>query len=249
MNAPPKITAIDEVPDRHAERVVWEMLQYLHAGQTERWARAKGAIRTSQMGSVVGQQRAVARFTETVGDLALRVELNPAKRGRYLLRVISWIAYNPLTDACVLPGEPLPPQAQLGVIISFGSGRNHRPVWDSGMPLVISRHAMARLAQRANVRTINDLLLSVRELWDAAEGLLMRMVCTGLENARRANTHISMPDIIDADGDAWFEAIPAEGLRLPLSNDCVAVVAHADAGKRLLIVRTVLGAGMLNEED
>ena len=42
------------------------------------------------------------------------------------------------------------------------------------MPLLISRHAMVRLAQRANVRTVADLILAARELWDAAEGVLTK---------------------------------------------------------------------------
>ena len=92
------------------------MLAWLHAGQTERWAKAKGAINSSQMGSVVGQQRAVARFAKQVGDLAPRIELMPAKRWKYQLRIISWIMFDPAKQDIALPGAPLPAAAQLAVI-------------------------------------------------------------------------------------------------------------------------------------
>jgi hypothetical protein len=36
-------------------------------------------------------------------------------------------------------------------------------------PVVISRHALIRLTQRANVRTVADLLAAAGELWQAAD--------------------------------------------------------------------------------
>jgi hypothetical protein len=239
MTQPPAIRSLGAPPDRHAERVVNDMLAWLHAGQTERWAKAKGAINSSQMGSVVGQQRAVARFAKIVGDLALRVELSPAKRGKYHLRLVSWIAFDPVRNDAVLPGEPLPPAAQLAVVVSYCSGANHRPQWNSGIPVVISRHAMIRCAQRKNVRTVNGLLLAVRELWDAAESVVLKMVADGVARSESGKTH----------ADAWFAAIPSVGVRVPLSDGRIAVIAQASLlDKHTLIVKTVLSADDNNPE-
>jgi hypothetical protein len=57
---------------------------------------------------------------------------------------ISWIAFDPVRNDGVMPGEPLPPTAQLAIVVSYSTGRNHRPIWDTGIPLLISRHAMVR---------------------------------------------------------------------------------------------------------
>ena len=209
LHTPPAIQTPPTVPppDRHAERVVWEMLQYLHAGQAERWRKAHGALNSAQMGSVVGQQRAVARFAKTVGDFALRVELSPAKRGRYHLRVISWMPFDPVANDVVMPGDPLPPTAQLAVTISYSTGKNHKPIWDTGIPLLISRHAMQRLATRSSVRTVNDLLLAVRECWDAAEGVLVKMAVIG----QAAHPDMSLDDVIDTHGDFMVPVPPGSG--------------------------------------
>jgi hypothetical protein len=229
MNIQPKIESVGPPPDKHAERIVWEMLKYLHAGQQQRWAKARGALRSSQLGSIVGQKRAVARFAKTVGDLALSIELAPAKRGRYTLRLVSWIVYNPLADAALTPGEPLPPAAQLAIIVAYGRGANHNPQWDSALPLVVSRHAMERLAQRANVRTITDLLVSLRELWQAVETRLIQHLRDG--------------------GETWPEPPPA-GWRLPLPGlNALAVVGRSDNSRRQVVVKTILSADTLSEED
>jgi hypothetical protein len=47
------------------------------------------------------------------------------------------------------------------------------------VPLVIIRHAFVRLTQRANVRTIADLLAAAGELWQAVD--------------RQLNTHLERP--------------------------------------------------------
>ena len=79
--------AIAGVPDRHCERVVKNMLEFLGAENKRLWAGAVGSLHTSQMGNPVGQQRAVARFRRAVGDLALDVRLKSGRRGRCELTI------------------------------------------------------------------------------------------------------------------------------------------------------------------
>jgi len=241
MIAPRIATPADgqDVPDKHAERIVWEMVRFLHAGMEQRWSLARGALNTSQMGNPVGQMRAVRRFAEMVGDFALRVRLTPAKRGRYQLMVVSWSAFDPTKKKTIAPGEPLPPNAQLAILVSHCEGKNHNPSWFVCAPLVISRHAMVRLATRRNVRTTRDLLLAVRELWDAAEKVMTKMMLDGVT----AHPDMTPTDAANTYGDDWFAALPAAGLRLPLRGGGIAVLGAHEIG-RTLIIKTILADDM-----
>ena len=163
MNAP-AIQSIGVPPDRHAERIVSRCCNT--SKPDRRNAGPKPKARSSRR-KWVRWLDSSARWRGPARpwvDLALSVELTPAKRGKYVLRLVSWIAFDPATNKVAPPGDPLPPGAQLAVIVAHSTGANHRPQWNAVVPLVTSRHACTRLAQRANVRGVGDLLVRLREL-------------------------------------------------------------------------------------
>jgi hypothetical protein len=94
------------------------------------------------------------------------------------------------------------------------------------VPLVIIRHALVRLTQRANVRTIADLLAAAGELWQAVDRQL------------------------NASGEALE---PPRGWRIPLMTGrpaslAFAMVGRIGGGTRRFIAKTVLGAGIVNDD-
>jgi hypothetical protein len=170
---PPTIQSVGPPPEKHAMRIVSEMIEYLHDRQRDLWARAAGSINTKQMGSVVGQERAIARFQKQNEGLILKTWFTPGSRGRYKLRAVMWMIWNPAGDGghgdMAGPNNPLPDNAQLAVGIAVRTGRDTE--FKTYVPLVITRHAMVRLAERAGVRTVDDLLLVMKLLWNAAMAL------------------------------------------------------------------------------
>jgi hypothetical protein len=216
------IQSIGEPPDRHAERVADLFLRHLFARQGELWANVEGSLHRKQMGSIVGQRRAVARFRRAAGDLALSIDLTPGSRGRYLLMFTSCMLWDVAVDEAADLDRPIPSRCWLAVGVAFNNG-GEPDDWDCRVPLLITRHAIVRLAQRSGVRTIPDLLTAAKDLWRAALTLLAEVDATG---------DIA---ILQREGAIW---------RLPLANGPIAVIGVASTAGRQLIVKTILSADM-----
>jgi hypothetical protein len=138
--------------------------------QERLWDNAAGSLNRKQMGNVIGQQRSVARLQKAAGDLLLDVKLHTGKRGRYNLEIAIWLIFDPVTNGYVSGDRPFPFAACPAVAINVSSGRKEG--WAVALPLVISRHAVIRLAQRANVRTTAELLSALGSLWRAVRALI-----------------------------------------------------------------------------
>ena len=174
MNAP-VIRSVGPPPDAHAQRIVHEMLRWLHTERARLSWRCTEMIDVGQMGSLVGQQRVTERVRKTMGSLALDIRLAPGKRGKFTLMVVDWTIVDAETGkAAEDDGAPTPDRAWLGAVMSLYTGLHHRPVTHVKMPLVVSHHACVRLAQRAGVRTVGDMIVAMRELWRAVFILMDR---------------------------------------------------------------------------
>jgi hypothetical protein len=219
MNAP-VIQSLGAPPDRHAERIVDEMLTWLHTRQREIWPRAKGSLRTQQMGNPTGQARAVERMRKAMGDLVLELKLNPGKRGRYELYMVNWVVVDTLRNKIADLMEPPPALSALALTLAMSDRAQE---WRSSVPLIVTRHAIIRLAQRAEMRTVEDLYKALRMLWWALYDLVIKDVASGRS----------------PDNATWCEP-PDCGWRLRLDNGAIAVVGRDEDGARRMIVKTIL---------
>lgn len=169
MNAQPRIQSVGIPPDKHAEPITDQMLAYLHAEYGRLWDNVAGSLAKKQLGNPIAQQRAVARFARAAGALALDIQLQTGKRGKFHLVFVSWLLWDPARDT--MADTKLPPPATAWLAIGYAStGRSLE--WTCGVPLLLRRHACVRLAQRAGVRTVADLMTALRELWDAMAVLI-----------------------------------------------------------------------------
>jgi len=218
----PSIASVGPPPTRHAERVVDAMLVWLHGRQAEVFARARGSFKSSQMGNPVGQERAVARLRKALGEMALGLYLSPAKRGKYRLTLVQWMIWNTTKDELTAPEEPCPASAQLAIVVSFRSALS-RHEWEPTIPMLVTRHAIVRLAERADVRTVGDLIEALRQLWLVLYDLLMRDVLDG---------------VIAGDKGRWCNP-PPEGWRVRMDSGPIAVIGRDENSNRLL-VKTIL---------
>lgn len=228
MNAP-VIVSVGPPPDLHAERIVTEMLRWLHAEhklQHERLlACARGILDVRTMGTPKGQHRAAARLKKATNDIALDIRLLTAKRGKFILTLVDWSIWDPIAGVLAEDG-PMPPIAWLAGVLTVFTGANHRPEVRLATPLVVTRHACVRLAQRAGVRTVDDLIVAMRELWRATSALIY-----GLDQDR----WLSPPN------NGWFLPIKTvDGETL-----ATAVLERDRDGGEWLVAKTVLDGDMV----
>ena len=196
LRAPPAIQTPPSmpVPDRHAERVADDWLRFLHRDQARLWANAGKSLDRDKMINPVSQARAVERFKRAAGELVLDIDLQPGKKGRYQLMFATWVLWDLTKDERADPGQPFPINARPAVMVGFSNGtridrritghpafageRTISPAeyddWNAGMPLIISRHACIRAAQRAEVRTVGDMVALLRSIWLATKDLMTR---------------------------------------------------------------------------
>jgi hypothetical protein len=224
MNDAPRITSIGPPPERHAERIVDEMILWLHGRQQEIWVKAKGSLRTKQLGNPVGQTRAVARMREALGDMVLALDLQTGKRGRFVLQMIAWTVWDSARNASVELDAPPPAYASLGVVYATTDRTRE---WRGTIPLVVTRHALVRLAERAGMRTVEDLYDALLLIWRGFCDILS----SGDDNALARNRTFNPPP---------------QGWRVPLRHGFgVAVMSKNDAAadEPRLVVKTILPVG------
>jgi hypothetical protein len=213
----PSIQSIGPPPTRHAERVVDEMLVFLHRQHGVFFEKARRVIDPRQMGTPVGLRRTSSRLMDSLGVLALAVYVQEAKRGKGSVSFADWTVWD--VEAGKEAGEAMPLNACLAAFMNTYRCVHHRPQIVSTAPLLVSRHACVRLAQRADVRTVSDLILVMRDLWAKTFALI-----TGPEKS-------------------WLE--PHDGhWRIPLAQGQIAILTPCHDGARRLVVKTILDRNM-----
>jgi hypothetical protein len=212
LDAEPKITSVGPPSSQHATRIVGFMLDHLHSRRMAIQPTLNGIIVPSRMGTPVGQMRVFERLKRAMGGTALDLHITTAKRGRFLLMTTEW---QPIANGSLIKSGALPPNAGLAAVTAFITAVRHQGRGKSETPLVVTRHALARMAERAEVRTIEDMLDGVRDLWKAA-GVIM-----------------SAPD------EAWRQPPRGNAWQVPVAGG-VAVLAPNDDGSRQLAAVTVL---------
>jgi hypothetical protein len=163
-SSPPTIRVADP-PERHAARIVAEMVKWLAVEQSrfEHVLAREIATGRSRLGSVIAQERLVARLRRA-GDGKGLVDLRlwPGKKAGFLIRWTDWRAVTPQTARMLKEGEPVPERAWLSCEIMYFTARHptryHRA-------FLLTHHAMVRLATRCGATTPDHLLDAMREIW------------------------------------------------------------------------------------
>ena len=225
MNAAPKIApriqSIGAPSPQHASRIVGEMLAYLYARRREIQPKLTGVFDPAQFGSVIGQQRTFERFKRAAGSTALYLHLQTGKRARGRITLAEWTLATP--EGKVVDDGPLPLGAGIAGIMSTYRIEHHRPAIRRGRVLTVSRHALIRLAERGDVRTVDELLLSIMSLWACSFAILF------------------------GSDDVWSNPPRGGAWQVPVAADAVAVLAPHRDGSRCLAALTVLDRSMANE--
>jgi hypothetical protein len=155
------------VPERHADRVVAEMLRWIVADRQQRMAALKETLRSAPDASPGDQQRLVDTFKQIGGPFFPIVSLiESRKRGRYEIWISSIDGWNRDTQEIIFTSSdaiPERPQLAASIIIARGLG-HHRHDVKACVGLIISHHALSRLVQRSENRTVEDLLAAVTSL-------------------------------------------------------------------------------------
>jgi hypothetical protein len=156
MNAP-VISSIGRPPEKPADRIVAEMLRWLAAESDRLMPRVQTILDEADhlAGSSRAQQRFALKLSRAADLLLLGMWLQPGKRGKFRLFLHVWSV------------DPTRPQIRLGTIAIGGAG-NFRVEENYHRLLTVSHHALSRLAQRCEVRTVLDLHMALGAMGTAA---------------------------------------------------------------------------------
>jgi hypothetical protein len=150
-----EITSVGLPPERHADRVI-EMLREIATDSAHLVPTILAAASASSDGSPSAQRKMAMRVRKAG---ALDTHLVPGKRGRYQLHFFTWGGWNPDTNIIILPGDIPPAKPWLAVhmhrLQSDGRGRD-AVQWKLKPVVLITHHALSRLAQRIGARTMGD---------------------------------------------------------------------------------------------
>jgi hypothetical protein len=128
----------DDTAHRFAKRMLLDLRPH--------FARATKSLRAiSDFGSIgnpLGQRRTFERLAKVYGPLLIYSGIDTGKRGHYLVRFVSFATY----------GETL----GLDLVSFHGNGFKQEPGFSNKPIITFSLHALARLIQRAGIRTGDD---------------------------------------------------------------------------------------------
>src|SRR5262245_61807011 len=168
MNNQHSIQSIGPPPQRHADRVVGEMMRDLARKHADMWLIIREAIENSADGNPHAQRRMEERVKRAG---ALKTYLSPGKRGRYSLVFYDITGWDEQRGGEIRLGDAIPARPWIACNIthikSLGGGRDRLKI--KSFPFVlITHHAIRRAAQRMGMRTSEDMLKTTRVIWTAA---------------------------------------------------------------------------------
>jgi hypothetical protein len=169
-------------PERHADRVVAEMLRFIARKHASVVTDIVIALKGMRAGNPVAQQRMVERIRRAAGPTIIKIHLHPGKRGKYVIEITDWSAYDPSRNTDILPGDPIPEKPQLAIALTFlygaGCGRLRA---QSHYCLHLTHHALSRLTQRCGARTPDDLIAAAKAIWAALMSFALALAEGGVD--------------------------------------------------------------------
>jgi hypothetical protein len=189
-----KIQSAGPPPERHADRVVAEVLRVTAVSHASTKQAISDAIINSSDGSPKAQRKMEARIK--AAGASNNTYLTPGKRGRYALQIYDLSGWDPARDIEIGLNDPIPREpwivCWLNLLESEGRGRIDLK---SAPILFVTHHALSRAAQRWGARTVNDLISVVHVVWNGA--------------LRHINSH---------DDLSWLE-LPPQGIRIQVGTE------------------------------
>jgi hypothetical protein len=217
MSAPQILVADGPVPERHADRIVAQMIRFLIAERQRVSPRILEVLKSSPDASPKHQARLVERLRAVAGSSIRHIGLKPGKRGRFLIQIYDWTGFDPATDSSIeAPEQKIPANPWLAVWLLhlIGLGR-HRYDQRSNPVLLMKPHALSRSAQRCGLRNIADLFELMTLAWNATAKLVQEKEA------------------------AAFEDVPPAGWRVPFGDEGTAVRRRHPRLERSLVLTTV----------
>ena len=212
----PFVQSVGLPPEKYADRIVAEMLRYTVAAQTRRWADVQRVLDNRNDGNPRGQAKMVKRLELAGGAFFYDVLLEPGKRGKYTVHVLDVAGWDPAKEEVITEVDAIPSKPWLACMVTkIESKGRHRYDDKSAVALLVTHHAMSRLAQRCGAKEPKDLIWAVHAIWSRYFEV-------------RKNPSISLPDghrMRVRLGDPW--------------GDCYAVLRKGD--KKDYVVTTILG--------
>jgi hypothetical protein len=166
----PFIQSLGPPPERHADRVIAEMMRELARARAHRRHLITETVDRSWDGSPKAQARMAARIRKAG---ALHVFLEPGKRGRYSLAIFDWMGWDPARDAEITQDDPIPEKPWIASLLIRIDGKGHgRVTVRASRLLFVTHHVLSRAAQRRNVRTVFDMIDAAADIENAGLALL-----------------------------------------------------------------------------
>lgn len=177
-------------PERHAARVVGEMVRWL-AGERARLSAELLAVllnSRSRFGSPVAQRRLADRLRRAGGKAILDLRLRPGKRGNFILAIVEWFVYDASRNEAISPTDSIPEKPWLACEATVWPYKKH-----DGQFTVTAR-------------TPFDLLDAVDKLWRALEKQINWDECVSKALDGAKNIPMKKPKYVSvAGGKAAFE--------------------------------------------
>jgi|SRR6516165_3522281 hypothetical protein len=210
------IQSIGLPPERHADRVVAEMVREMAGEHARLWDNIRAIAASSSDGNPRTQMRLEKRI-RCAG--AMNTRLYPGKRGRYKLQIFDDLGWDVARDAPIFVGDEIPANTQIACTVStlVSEGRGRNSVVLAAQPILfLTKHVLSRVAQRLGARDLDDMRRAKNALWNAAMGLL------------------------DEKGsvEEWLAA-PPDGWRAPIADGAAVVVLKRHERHEALVAATV----------
>jgi hypothetical protein len=166
MNQFPIIQSLGPPPEKHADRIVAEMLKLIVVAHAKCWPAIRTALKTAD-GNPAAQERMHRKLKAAVGGFMLGSMLMPGKRGRYCLSFVCLAGWNAEQKTLIDADDPIPEKPWIVLsVIGIESKGGFRYVEKIRNSLFITHHALSRLAQRCGVRTISEVYDAVIRIAD-----------------------------------------------------------------------------------
>jgi hypothetical protein len=191
-----KINSIGPPPERHADRVVAEMMRDLARRHADVHPAIADAFKSSRDGTPKSQRKMADRIKRAG---AFHVILETGKRGKYSLAIIELVGWDPARDSEIMLCDPIPEKPWIAWLCTFLKSKGNWSNDEKIVPLLfVTHHAMSRTAQRLHMRDETQLEMVSSIIWNAAASFI--------------------GDNLKSDMKEWVASLPSKGVRVPLAN-------------------------------
>jgi hypothetical protein len=192
---PAVINSLGPPPERHADRVVAEIMRNMAKRHASVVSAVTEAFKSSRDGMPKAQRKMAERIIKAG---AYSVDLYPGKRGKYKMIVVERVGWNPFKESKIKEDDFIPMKPQIVFYVSLMESKgNYKTDVTSYPMLFITHHAMSRAAQRLGMRDEAQLEEASVVIWNASYKFLFK----------------------SQDIKKCIDSMPGQGIRLPLDDD------------------------------